>query len=309
VSGPALLAAGLGALGLGIMLLTIGAFSGKRAPQGVAGSIASIERHYAQHAAVAKAGQQDSEGSVLLPPWARRLALRLSPAGVSASLQRRLDVAGNEPGWTADRVLAMKGIGLLVGAALAGLVGLHHLSLAIVYATVGGLAGFFLPDVLLYNKGIKRQARIVSALPDAIDMLTVCVEAGLGFDGALAQVARNTRGPLAEEFARALQEMQIGLSRTQALRGMVARTTVPELRSFVSSLIQAGELGIPVARVLREQAVEMRIRRRQRAEESAQKVPVKIMFPLITCLFPALLVMIIGPGIISIAHALFGYNG
>lgn len=309
MSGSSLLVGGLGALGLGIMLLTVSVSSARRAPRGVAGSIASIERHYAQHAAVARTDQQDSAGSVRLPTWARRLALRLSPAGVAASLQRRLDVAGNEPGWTADRVLALKGIGLVVGAVLAGLVGLHHLSLVVVYAAVGAAAGFFLPDVLLYNKGIKRQARIVSALPDAIDMLTVCVEAGLGFDGALAQVARNSKGPLAEEFARALQEMQIGLSRAQALRGMVARTTVPELRAFVSALVQAGELGIPVARVLREQALEMRVRRRQRAEEKAQKVPVKIMFPLITCLFPALLVLVIGPGIISIAHALFGYNG
>jgi tight adherence protein C len=136
-------------------------------------------------------------------------------------------------------------------------------------------------------------------------MLTVGVEAGLGFDAALAQVARNTQGPLAEEFARGLQEMQIGLSRAQALRAVADRTTVSELRAFASSLVQASELGIPVARVLREQTVEMRVRRRQRAEEKAQKVPVKIMFPVVTCLFPALLVVIIGPGVISIAHALF----
>jgi tight adherence protein C len=307
VSGSSLLAGGLGALGLGIVLLVIGVFSAKRGRRGVSGSIASIERHYAQHA-LTPASRPESRGTQL-PAWARRLALQLSPGGVAASLQRRLDIAGNQPGWTADRVLALKGIGLIVGAVLLGLVGLHKPSLAIVFAATGGVSGFFLPDVLLYNKGIKRQARIVSALPDAIDMLTVCVEAGLGFDSALAQVARNTKGPLPEEFARALQEMQIGRSRTQALRGMVARTTVPELRSFVSALVQAGELGIPVSRVLREQASEMRIRRRQRAEERAQQVPVKIMFPLITCLFPALLVAVIGPGVISIAHALFGYSG
>jgi len=144
------------------------------------------------------------------------------------------------------------------------------------------------------------------ALPDALDMLTVCVEAGLGFDAALAQVARNTDGPLAAEFARALQEMQIGKSRGQALRALAERTTVPEARAFVSALVQAGDLGIPVARVLREQAKEMRVRRRQRAEAKAQQVPVKITFPLILCIFPALLVVVLGPGIINIAHALFG---
>ena len=131
---------------------------------------------------------------------------------------------------------------------------------------LGGAIGFFLPDVLLYNSGHKRQSKIQIHLPDAIDMLTICVEAGLGFDAALAQVARNTNGPLAAEFARSLQEMQIGKSRSQALRAMADRTTVPELRVFVSALVQATELGIPVAQVLREQAKEMRVRRRQRAE-------------------------------------------
>jgi tight adherence protein C len=136
-------------------------------------------------------------------------------------------------------------------------------------------------------------------------MLTVCVEAGLGFDAALAQVARNTTGPLAAEFARVLQEMQIGNTRSQALRGMANRTTVPELRAFVSGMVQAGELGVAVADVLREQAKEMRLRRRQRAEEMAQKVTVKILFPLMTCLFPALFVIVIGPGAINIMHTLF----
>ena len=241
--------------------------------------------------------------------WAKSLAVRLSPAGFSATLQRRLDLAGNAPGWTADRILALKGMALLCGVAFGALIGLHKPALAILYALIGGGAFFFLPDVLLYNAGIKRQARILNSLPDALDMLTVCVEAGLGFDAALDQVARNTTGPLAEEFARALQEMQIGLSRVQALRGMVARTTVPELRAFVGALVQASELGIPTARVLREQASEMRVKRRQRAEEKAQQVPVKIMIPLILCLFPALLVVVIGPGAISIAHSLFGYSG
>ena len=127
----------------------------------------------------------------------------------------------------------------------------------------------------------------------------------MGFDAAVIQVARNTDGPLAAEFARSLQEMQIGMSRSQALRAMVDRTSVPELRTFVSSVVQGSELGIPVAQVLREQAKEMRVRRRQRAEGRAQQVPVKITFPLILCLFPALLIIVVGPGIIEIAHSLF----
>jgi tight adherence protein C len=179
------------------------------------------------------------------------------------------------------------------------------LALAIVCAGLGGAVGFFLPDLLLYNTAIKRQAKIQTALPDAMDMLTVCVEAGLGFDAAMARVARNTEGPVAAEFSRVLQEIQIGKSRTQALRSMAERTTVAELRAFVSAMVQAGELGIPVAEVMRVQAKEMRLRRRQRAEEKAQQVPVKILFPLIGCLFPALFTLVIGPGVISIMHSLF----
>src|SRR5215472_3151380 len=296
---------GASAFGLGIALLVVGMLWFRSRATGVVGALTSIERHYGQRAGEAGPGRAPRTAAEL-PSWARRLAQRLSPAGVGASLQRRLDVAGNSGNWTPDRILAVKGIGLVMGAMIGVLIGLHRPALTILWAVALGACGFFLPDVLLYNSGIKLQALIVSALPDALDMLTICVEAGLGFDSAMAQIARNTTGPLAEEFARALQEMQIGLSRNQALRGMVARTTVPELRAFVSSLVQAAELGIPVARVLREQAAEMRIIRRQRAEERAQKLTVKIMFPVVLCLFPALLVIIVGPGVISIAHALFG---
>jgi tight adherence protein C len=305
MAGTSLLAAGAAALGLAIALLSFMLLAGKPAKRGVAGALESIERHYGQQpAAVPQRGTPPA--TLSLPAWTRNLAVRLSPAGVAGNLQRRLDLAGNPAGWTADRILALKGVALLAGAALGVLFGLSSPALAIVYAAIGGAAGFFLPDLLVYNSGLKRQEKILLALPDALDMLTVCVEAGLSFDGALAQVARNSGGPLAEEFARTLQEMQIGLSRADALRGMAGRTSVAELRSFVSSLIQASELGIPVARVLREQASEMRVRRRQRAEEKAQKVPVKIMFPLILCLFPALMVIVIGPGVITIARSLFG---
>jgi tight adherence protein C len=301
VSGTVLLAGGLAALGLAIALLVVSVMPARSRTHGVAHAIAAIEQNYTQRSAAA--GDPDM---FLFPGWLRALAIRLSPAGIADKLQRRLDVAGNPRGWTPDRMLAAKGLGLVGLAMLGALFALRNPGLAILFAAVGGCAGFFLPDVLLYNAGLKRQAKIQLALPDALDMLTVCVEAGLGFDGALAQVARNTEGPLAAEFARALQEMQIGKSRSQALRALASRTTVPEVRAFVSSLVQASDLGIPIARVLREQAKEMRVRRRQRAEGRAQQVPVKITFPLILCIFPALLVIVLGPGVINIAHALFG---
>jgi tight adherence protein C len=150
--------------------------------------------------------------------------------------------------------------------------------------------------------GQRRQEQLRRGLPDAIDMMTVCVEAGLGFEAALSRVARNLTGPFAEECARVLQEMQIGLSRSQALRAMIDRTDVPELRSFVTAVVQSGELGISIGDVLREQSHQMRVVRRQRAEEKAQKLQVKLLFPLITCLLPAMFVVILGPALLQIMN-------
>ena len=133
-------------------------------------------------------------------------------------------------------------------------------------------------------------------LPDAIDLLTICVESGLGFDAALQQVARNTEGPLAEEFSRVLREMQIGSSRADALRAMGERTSVADLRTFVGAMVQADAFGIPIAQVLRVQSAEMRVKRRQRAEEKAQQVPVKITIPLIFCILPTLFIVGHGTG-------------
>lgn len=286
---------GLACLLLALSLTVVAVVTKPRAT--AAGSLALIETSYS----AAVVSKTDVAAS---PSWLRSIALRLSPAGVAQHLQHRLDLAGNPPTWTPDRVLAAKGLGLLLGGALGALLGVRSVGFLITGLVLGAVFGFFLPDLLLLNAGQKRQTHIRRALPDALDMLTVCVEAGLGFDAALAQVARNTNGPLAQECARVLQEMQIGKSRNEALRALTYRTTVAELRAFVSALAQAGELGVPIASVLREQAREMRLRRRQRAEEQAQKVPVKILFPLIACLFPAMFVIIIGPGAISIAKVL-----
>jgi tight adherence protein C len=298
-----LLIVGLAAVGLAIVLAVVG-ITARTAENGVERALAAIDNHYTQRGHAAVEPKRDSFAA--LPGWLRGIAVRLSPSGITTTLQRRLDLAGNPSGWTPDRMLAVKGLGLFVLGGLGGLYGLRTIGFLVVGAAVAGAVGFFLPDILLYNAGIKRQEKIQKALPDALDMLTVCVEAGLGFDAALAQVARNTTGPLAAEVSRVLQEIQIGKSRSQALRALADRTTVPELRSFVSALVQAGELGITIADVLREQAKEMRLRRRQRAEEKAQKVPVKILFPLVFCLFPSMFIVIIGPGVISIIHVFFG---
>jgi tight adherence protein C len=228
---------------------------------------------------------------------------RLAPAGYRSKIQLLLDKAGNPPGWSLARLFGCKVLAMAAFAVLGGLVGLHSPARFLAFSVFAGAVGFFLPDILVYNTGLKRQECIQKTLPDALDLLTVSVEAGLGFDAALAQVARKTDGPIAGEFFRVLQEMQIGKSRTDALRGLGERTTVMDMRTFASAIVQADSLGIPIANVLREQAKEMRIKRHQRAEEKAQKVTVKIMIPVVLCILPSLLVVVMGPGAINIVRA------
>jgi tight adherence protein C len=164
--------------------------------------------------------------------------------------------------------------------------------------------GFFLPDILLKNKASKRQALIQGALPDFLDQITVGVEAGLGFDAAMSRTAKSNEGPLAMEFMRTLQHVSAGLSRAEALRGLSNRNKVPELRQFVGAILQAEQYGVPMAQVLRVQAAEQRRKRRQRAEEKAMKLPVKVLFPLVLCILPTLFIVLIGPAGISIANGI-----
>jgi tight adherence protein C len=301
--GSGLLYGGTAAVGLAVVALVAALMPKRRGTRGVSQALAAIDRRYTRDNRTG--GRTGGAGHLQLPDWLSDVAVRLSPGSVRTSLQRRLDVAGNPEGWTPDRVLASKALCLVVLGSIGALLALRHPALLVVTGGAGAAAGFFLPDVLVYNSGLKRQQRLAISLPEGLDLLTICVEAGLGFDAALAQVARNLKGPLAAEFARVLQEMQIGKSRAEAMRALAERTSLPELRAFVSALTQSAELGIPVASVLREQAKEMRVRRRQRAEAQAQKVPVKMTFPLIGCMLPALFVVVVGAGIIEIAHSLF----
>lgn len=233
------------------------------------------------------------------------LGRRFTPTDQAARLRRKLDLAGNPAGWDQDRVLAWKMLGLLVGAAVGLLVPLllGNVLWAIVFGIGLAVLGFFLPNIILYQRAYERSERITKELPDALDLLVISVESGLGFDASLAQVARNTEGPLAEEFFRVLQEMQLGTGRSAAMRALADRTDVADLRTFITAMVQADAFGIPIANVLRVQAREMRIRRSQRAEEQAQKVPVKILFPLIFCIMPSLFIVILGPAVIQMIRA------
>jgi tight adherence protein C len=300
-----LLVGGLASLAMAIALTVSVLARAESEPSGVAGGIESIEKVYTSQSRSTRAPY--GQGGMLAPMMRRmrNVAERLSPSGSVTRLQGRLDVAGNPGNWTPERVLAYKGLGLFSAGIVFSIAGLTSgLVSTLVFGMVGAIIGFFLPELLVYNAGVRRQDAITKTLPDVLDLLCVSVEAGLGFDAALSRVARNATGPLAGELARVLQEMQIGKSREEALKALSGRTSVAELRTFVAALVQASDLGIPIGNVLREQAKEMRIKRRQRAEEIAQKLPVKITFPVIICILPALFIVVIGPGVLSLMQTL-----
>ena len=285
-------------LALGTVVLAVSMGAGQTT--GVARSLELIERTV-DHKEVGKADLPAFDRLVApVLGQTRQLAVRLSPGGTTERLVRLLDMAGNPGTWTAERIMGAKGGGLLVGGVLGLVFGGLGLR-GVLIALAAGAAGFFLPDLLIYNVALKRQDELRRGLADALDMLTVCVEAGQGFDAALLQVARATTGPISGEFARVISEIQIGKSRGEAFSSLASRTTVTEAKTFVSALVQADRLGLPIANVLREQSKQMRLVRRQMAEEKAQKVPVKILFPMLLCIFPALFIVIIGPGAIRIA--------
>jgi tight adherence protein C len=250
-----------------------------------------------------------SFGERVLEPLYHRtqsLGRRITGADQVERIRQRLDRAGNPPGWTVDRVATSKVLGVIggfVGSVLLALMFGMGWSISLLLVIGGTIMGFQFPNIYLYNIATKRDEVMQKAMADAIDLLTISVEAGLGFDAALQQVAKNTEGPLAAEFGRVLQEMQIGRGRADAMRALGERTSLPDIRSFVSAMVQADSFGIPIAQVLRVQSGEIRAKRRQRAEEKAAQVPVKIMIPVVLFILPCLMIVVIGPAAISIAGA------
>lgn len=235
---------------------------------------------------------------------------RFTPRGYLEKTQRKIMLAGNPGSLDASSFVVIKVVATVVGILLAVFAQqaaedtLQRLALFVLPIVMG----FFGPDAWIRRKMDERRTSMQKALPDVLDLLVISVEAGLGFDSALARVVGTVPGPLSEEFFRMLQETRVGVSRRDAMRHLMDRTDLDELRSFLLAMLQAEAFGVAIARVLRVQADEMRVRRRQRAQEKAFGAPVKLVFPLVFCIFPALFIILLGPAAIQISEA-FGSMG
>ncbi len=230
-----------------------------------------------------------------------------APAGYVGWLERQIVYAGRQNSWTVGGILLLKVVLTVVAVGLAWLwiaaepapfrIGVGVLLVALV---------FFAPEIIVNSRASDRQKLIDRALPDTLDQMTIATEAGLAFDAAIQKAATNGSGPLSEELIRTLQDQSIGRSRRDAYRALELRTNSEDLRRFIRAIAQADSFGISVADVLRVQANEMRVKRRQRAEEQAMKVPVKVVFPLVFCILPVLFLVVLTPAVLGIITAFTG---
>ena len=240
-------------------------------------------------------------------------ASRMASVSLTQSTEKRLALAGNPGDLRTADWMGIKAVGAIIGGIVAvllfvfpGVLTILSFPLNLLLIPVGLYFGYALPEFWLGGRVKKRQKLVLLSIPDALDLLTISVRAGLGFDGALGKVVEKLKGPLTEEFRRALAEIRVGKPRRDALRDIVPRTEVPALTNFIGAIIQAEQLGVSISKVLQVQSEQLRIERRQRAEEMAAKAPIKMLFPLVGCIFPSLFIVILGPAIILIITGLSG---
>jgi tight adherence protein C len=231
---------------------------------------------------------------------------RIASSSFQERTEKQLALAGNPGNLRTADWLGVKAVGAVVGAVVfillfvvVGIMGLPP-GLNFGMGVIGLLLGYTLPEFWLGSQVRKRQHAILLQIPDALDLLTISVRAGLGFDAALGKVVEKLQGPLTDEFRRALAEVRVGKARREALRDIIPRTEVQPLTNFIGAIIQAEQLGVSISKVLQVQSEQLRIERRQRAEEMAAKAPIKMLFPLVGCIFPSLFIVILGPAIILI---------
>ncbi len=230
---------------------------------------------------------------------------RITSASFVANTQRRLAMAGNPADLSVTDWLGMKAVFALIFAGVGGLLTLvlgMPIIMTLAFGMLGLGIGYIGPEFWLGKRVGARQKAIIRMIPDSLDLLTISVRAGLGFDAALAKVVEKVKGPLSDEFRRALAEVRVGKQRRDALRDIIPRTEVAPLTNFIGAIIQAEQLGVSISKVLQVQSEQLRIERRQRAEEMAAKAPIKMLFPLVGCIFPSLFIVILGPAIILIVQ-------
>jgi tight adherence protein C len=242
----------------------------------------------------------------VLVPMLRRMSefvVRFTPQSAIERTARMLENAGSPRNLSAANFYAIRILMMFLFGGLTLMV-LYRFSQPfnkqVLYSLGGMLLGYFLPLMALKSMVDRRKQAIIKKFPDALDLMTICVDAGLTFDGAMAQVASKWDDPLSNEFARVVNELQLGKTRRQSLKDMSERVDVNDVASFIASILQADQLGVSIGKVLRIQSEQMRIRRRQRAEELAQQAPVKMTFPLVFLIFPSILLVLLGPAMFQI---------
>jgi tight adherence protein C len=293
------------ALAIGLILWTVLASADEKAT--VRASLRQLDGYEVDNVRDQDLLRPMSERTVA--PFVDRLVAmgkRLTPDGYTDKVRARLIASGNTSPDAVDRFVAIKVVGFALAPVMIFLVfGVLGMSGMMGLLVAGLLAAIMVygPDAILNRRVEERQNEIKMMLPDVLDLLVISVEAGLGFEQALDRCVGAVPGALTQEFGRMLGEVRAGASRANAMRAMEKRTDVPELRSFVLAILQADTFGVSIGRVLRAQADEMRIKRRQMAQEKAQKAPVKMMIPMVFCVFPALFVVVIGPAIINIQQS------
>lgn len=238
-------------------------------------------------------------------------AIRFTPQKAIQDTERKLELAGNPSGLDTTLYWALRFLGLSLGLLIFFLSiiapeGSFIKGKGLLYGIPAAVVGFYLPELWLRGRINRRQKEILNSMPDALDLLTICVEAGLGFDAAMAKVHDKWDNELSHEFGRVIREIQLGKLRREALRDMADRIGVPEMTSFVAAVIQSEQLGVSMAKVLRIQSDQMRIKRRQRAEEAAQKAPLKMLIPMAFLIFPSICIVLMSPAIIMLFKSALG---
>lgn len=249
----------------------------------------------------------------IIVPMMRRLSefvVRMTPQTTLERTTRQLELAGNPGNMNAATFWVVRAV-LTVALGAAGLMlarGADDITLGrtLLYIFGGAAFGFYLPVMLLRSKSDRRKEEVIKRLPDALDLMTICVDAGLTFNAAMQKVDEKADDILANEFGRVIYEMQLGKSRRQALRDMSDRLDVPDVTSFIAAVLQADQLGVGIGKILRIQSDQMRVKRRQRAEEKAHQAPVKMLFPMVFLIFPSIFIVLLGPAGFQVSRSNLG---